>query len=222
MTERLKKLCAFLEKCQTFTDVGCDHGYCTQYMLRNGLCNRAIITDISVGSLSKAQRLLKKYIDAGVCTAVCCDGLEGVAFEKDNLTLIAGMGGEEILHIISSAYIPQSFVFQPMKNAPELRAFLLEKGCSIEYDGLFTETRGGLVKNYFVIKGKNRGGSAAYTPAQLAWGKDSIGTPELKALLEYTLQKNIDYSKNNLSPASRKEVEERTQSIREVLENEYR
>ncbi len=219
MTERLKKLCAFLDECDAFIDVGCDHGYCTQYMLENGLCRHAVIADVSPQSLSKAQRLLGAYVNSGVCTAVCCDGLEKVP--RDGLTLIAGMGGEEIIRILSSAYIPQSFVFQPMKNAPALRAFLLDNGCRLEYDGLFTETRGGTVKYYFVIKGTRRGGGAPYSPAQLAWGRHSLGTPELKNLLEYELEKLESYKNNGLSATSLGGVEERIKDIKGVLADEY-
>lgn len=220
MTERLKKLCALLSPCKIFADVGCDHGYCTRYMLSRGLCKSAVITDISAGSLSKAERLLENYIKSGVCRSVCCDGLSGVPEGTADQVLIAGMGGEEILKILREAYIPQSFVFQPMKNAPQLRQYLLERGCAIEYDGLFTETRGGLVKNYFVIKGTNSGGTHAYTRAQLAFGRDSLGTPQLAALIEYELKKNTAYASGELSPSSRAEVEARIAFLKEVLSGE--
>lgn len=220
MTERLKKLCALLDKCDRFVDVGCDHGYCTKYMLDSGLCNRAVIADVSAKSLSKAEKLLAEYVSAGRCASVCCDGLESID-RGDDLVLIAGMGGEEILKIIKSAYIPRSFVFQPMKNAPELREYLLESGCAIDYDGLFTETRAGLVKNYFAIKGRAGGKTARpYTAAELAYGRDSLGTPELEALLNYELTKNLAYAQGGLSPQSRAEVESRIQFIKGVLNGE--
>lgn len=220
MTERLKKLCALLGRCVVFADVGCDHGYCADYMLGSGLCKSAIITDISASSLSKAERLLKKYIAEGCCRSVCCDGLDGVAEGSADLVLIAGMGGEEILKILKQSYIPQSFVFQPMKNAAQLRAYLIENGCSITYDGLFTETRGGLIKHYFAIKGNRTGGTSAYSAAQLAYGRDSLGTAELEELLKYELNKNFTYAQGELSPSSRAEVEDRIKFIKGVLSGE--
>ena len=217
MTERMKKLCALLPACECFADVGCDHGYATRYMLKSGLCKRAVIADISAKSLSKAERLRETYIKKGVCRSVCCDGLEGIPSDCSDLTLIAGMGGEEILKILKNSYIPRACVFQPMKNAAELRGFLLESGCCIDYDGLFTETRGGLVKHYFAIRGRATGGTRPYSAAELAYGRDSLGTPELKELLGYELQKNRTYALKNLSPASRAELERRTAFIEEVL-----
>ena len=102
MTERLKKLCAQLVPCKRFIDVGCDHGYCTAYMFERRLCERAVIADVSAKSLSKAERLLSRYVSDGLCSAVCCDGLEGIAEEEGDLVLIAGMGGDEILKIIKN------------------------------------------------------------------------------------------------------------------------
>lgn len=220
MTGRLKKLCALLERCERFVDVGCDHGYCTKYMLESGLCNSAVISDVSAKSLSKAEKLLDKYIAAGICTPVCCDGLSDVE-PGDDFVLIAGMGGEEILKILKEAYIPRAFLFQPMKNARQLREFLLENGCSIEYDGIFAEKRAGAKKYYFAIKGRASGGHGnSYTPAQLAFGRDSLGTPELDELIKSELQKNLSYAEGNLSEASRREVEGRISFLKGVLNGE--
>ena len=96
--DRIKKLCTYLQPCNTFADVACDHGYCAEYMLKNGLCERAVISDISEKSLSKAETLLSVYIKNGRCCAACCDGLEGLDVNTDE-ALIAGIGGEEIVKI---------------------------------------------------------------------------------------------------------------------------
>ena len=86
--DRINKLCAYLEKCETFADIGCDHGYCTLYMLENNLCKRAVISDVSSKCLEKAERLLKDYIEEGRAASVCCFGLDEVD-ENIELTLIA-------------------------------------------------------------------------------------------------------------------------------------
>lgn len=89
---RIEELCAYLDKCRTLADVGCDHGYCTEFALDRGICDRAVIADISAKSLSKAQKLLAPYIEEGRVKSVCCDGLEGISADVDEV-LIAGMGG---------------------------------------------------------------------------------------------------------------------------------
>lgn len=220
MADRIQTICAHLSPCGTFADVGCDHGYCTQYMLTNGMCRSAIIADVSAKSIAKAERLLNDYIAYGVCKSVCCDGLEGIEEGSADLVLIAGMGGEEILKILKNAYIPRSFVFQPMKNAQKLRQYLLNSGCAITYDGIFSERRGAEQKYYFLMAGKSTGGSPSYSRAALAFGRDSLGTAQLKDFINRELEKNALYARGTLSPPSRETVERRTAFLKGVLNGE--
>ena len=76
--KRIDTLCSLLVKTDVFADVGCDHGYCSEYMLKNGLCEKAIFSDISKGSLAKAEELLAEYIEDGRAVSVLGDGFYGV------------------------------------------------------------------------------------------------------------------------------------------------
>ncbi|MCD7729284.1 MAG: class I SAM-dependent methyltransferase [Clostridia bacterium] len=210
--DRIKKLCSYLSPCTTFADIGCDHGYCTQYMLKNRLCGSAVISDVSAKSLSKAENLLKEYIQRGICRAVCCDGLTQIDVNCD-LVLIAGMGGEEVVKILRESFIPNRFVFQPMKNAEVLREYLIKSGCGIEHDGIFYSSG----KYYFVVKGARQGGTNSYSPAQLAFGRDSLGTAELKGYLSEELSKTEEYLLRELSPANRDIILKRKSFIQGVL-----
>ena len=86
--KRIDTLCSLLRKCESFADVGCDHGYIAEKMLESGKCNQVIISDISAPSLKKAEKLLKRYIDSGVARSVCTDGLNGIS--EVETVLIAG------------------------------------------------------------------------------------------------------------------------------------
>ncbi|MBR2623110.1 MAG: tRNA (adenine(22)-N(1))-methyltransferase TrmK [Clostridia bacterium] len=111
--KRIDTLCSLLVKAETFADVGCDHGYCSEYMLKNDLCERAILSDISKGSLAKAETLLAPYIRQGRATSVLGDGFLGVPKDVDEV-LIAGMGGSEIVSILSDekyGFMPKRFDF---------------------------------------------------------------------------------------------------------------
>ncbi len=127
---RIEELCALIEPCESFADVGCDHGYVARHVLNSGKCDNVLITDISAKCLAKAEKLLAKHIEAGKCRAVCCDGLKGVPTDTEQV-LIAGMGGDEIIQILSEGFVPEKFILQPMKNADKLRKFLLGKGCKL-------------------------------------------------------------------------------------------
>ncbi len=211
--DRIAKLCTYLERCNTFADVGCDHGYCTEYMLKCGLCKSAVISDISAKSLSKAERLLKDYVNVGCVTAVCCNGLEKISETCDEV-LIAGMGGEEIIEILKAAYIPRLFVFQPMKNVQKLREYLLSCGAQITVDEPFYDGK----KFYYVLKGY-RNGNCTYTQAELAFGKN-LKSAETKAYMHTELEKKRAYAKRNLSAEAREEINSEILFIEKVLENE--
>ena len=211
--DRIEKLCKYLTPCKTFADVGCDHGYCTHYMLKNDMCESAVISDVSQKCLSKAERLLNNYIADGRCKPVCCFGLDGIAGVE--LVLIAGMGGEEITEILKRAYVPENFVLQPMKNVVELREYLLANGAEITRDDVFES--GG--KYYFVICGKKSGNKCTYTPAQLRFGKGNL-SGALGGYLMEELAKKRSYLDRRLSETSRLQIIEDIKFIEGVLNGE--
>lgn len=212
--ERIAKICSYIEKSKTFADVGCDHGYCAQFAIEQGLCEKAYITDISAKSLAKAEKLLAKHIESGTCIPVCCDGLEGL--EKDcEQVLIAGMGGEEILKILRQGFIPEKFIFQPMKNAPELRAFLIESGCKITADDIFYDG-----KYYFIIKGERVGGTSAYTQNELLFGRDSLKNPVVKGYAFAEAEKKMTYLNSTMSDRTRQNIQKQYEIYIGVAKND--
>lgn len=212
--DRIEKLCSYLKKCNTFADVGCDHGYCTKYMLSNNLCGRAFVTDISAQCLKKAEKLLERYIKKGIVTPVCCNGLEGI----DPLTeqvLIAGMGGEEIISIMERSFIPVNFVLQPMKNVRAVREYLLLHGARIGVDNVFES--GG--KYYFVLCGSREGGANSYNKAQLEFGKGDV-KGALGAYLREEIEKKRGYLARDLNAQSRREILEQVEFMERILNDE--
>lgn len=186
--DRVDKLCAYLDECQTLADVGCDHGYCTLVAFKSGKCKSAIVSDVSAKCLAKAEALLSAYISSGKCRAVVCDGLKQIP-ENIEQVLIAGMGGEEIIKILKEGFVPRKFVLQPMKNADKLRSFLIESYCKIIRDDLFFDGK----LYYFVIKGERQecgqGVKEQYSELQLKFGRDSLTNPLLKSYAAGELKK---------------------------------
>jgi len=207
--DRITKLCSYLDKCVSFADIGCDHGYCTLYMLENKLCERAYIADVSEKCLAKAEALLSGYIKEGTAVSVCCDGLEKIPADCGQV-LIAGMGGEEILKILKNSFIPKKFVFQPMKNSRALREYLLKNGAEIAYDGIFKSGK----KFYTVIKGAKSGKTAFYTEAELEYGK---GQGDAKEFFRTELEKKYSYFERTKDGQSRERILHNINLLKEVL-----
>ena len=198
-SKRIDVLCSLLTAAETFADVGCDHGYCSEYMLSKGLCKKAILSDISKGSLAKAERLLAEYIQNGKAVSVLGDGFYGVPSNTDEV-LIAGMGGSEIVDILSDkkyGFIPKRFVFQPMHDAEKLRRYILDNGGYIERDFTFED-----VKFYDVIVGGKAEDKTTepYTDAEYEYGRENLQTMP-KAFIQRTQKqlKNTNAQKRKLN-----------------------
>ncbi len=212
MAGRIETICSELSEARVFADVGCDHGYMAKYMLERGLCERAYISDVSAKSLKKAELLLKDEIARGRCFPVVADGMKGLP-ERCDLLLIAGLGGEEIVRILEEGYLPQKFLFQPMKNPEKLRAYLSAKGAKIERDDTF-----GTGYFYDLIKGESRGGRR-YTEREILWGRDNLASPQepFYRKLKAEKQKILSYLERDLSETSRDELKKRRDALEEVL-----
>lgn len=223
--KRIDTLCSLLVAADTFADVGCDHGYCSEYMLKNGLCKRAILSDISKGSLAKAESLLAPYIRGGIAVSVLGDGFKGVPKDTDEV-LIAGMGGSEIVSILSDnefGFIPKRFVFQPMHDTEKLRRYLVEKGGYIERDFTFEDG-----KFYDVLVGHRADGTdekQLYTDGEFAFGKENLTTmPAAFVKRMKKLLGNIEkyLAQPNLQTESRIELENRKRQLQGVLNGEIK
>lgn len=212
--DRIKTICSYIDKSETFADVGCDHGYCAQYVLKKGLCKKVYITDVSAKCLAKAEKLLSQYIERGVCEAVCCDGLTGLD-EECGQVLIAGMGGEEILKILRQSFIPRKFIFQPMRNVPELRAYLIENGCKITADDIFYDGR-----YYFIIKGEREDGTEKYSENELLFGRDSLNNPLIKSYAKAEADKKKAYLQSSMSDITRQNIDNQYRIYLKIAEND--
>ncbi len=220
--KRIDTLCAHLRKVQSFADVGCDHGYCTEYMLKNGLCERAIFSDVSKGSLAKAEKLLAPYVLEGRAQGVLGDGFFGVPSDTEEV-LIAGMGGSEILSILTDAghgFLPKYFVFQPMHDGEKLRRYLVAQGATLDRDYTFFDG-----KFYDVIVGRATGEGSEYSEAAYEFGKENLERmPE--AFVQRTKKQlaNLDkyLAREGLQEESRQELIERKARLQGVLKGEIK
>ena len=228
--KRIDTLCSLLIPCKSFADVGCDHGYCSEYMLENGLCERAILSDVSKGSLAKAESLLADYVQAGKAISVLGDGFFGVPKDTEQV-LIAGMGGSEIIHILSHekfGFMPKRFVFQPMHDSEKLRRYILTNGGYIERDFTFFDGKyyevivGGLAQEAGQVRDEI---SRPYTDAEYEFGRENLACmSEAFCSRMQKLIKNLDryLSEPSLSEDSRAELQQRKQRLQGVLQGEIK
>ncbi len=225
-SKRIDILCSHLCKVKSFADVGCDHGYCTEYMLKNSLCERAIFSDVSRGSLAKAEGLLRPFVEGGKATPALGDGFYAVPKDTEQV-LIAGMGGSEIVDILSDekyGFMPRLFVFQPMHDSEKLRRYILANGGYLERDYTFEDG-----KYYDVLVGGRAeyGGQVRveYTDAEYEFGRENL-TLTVPAFIARTKKqlRNIDQylTQPNLQEESRRQLLDRKERLQGVLNGEIK
>lgn len=133
---RLKKCGEFVRQGVRLADIGTDHGYLPIALLQNGKVTFATACDINKDPLDSAVRNAQKYGEAHRMRFVLSDGLHGLNEKDADDIVIAGMGGELILRIISEAEWLKSkdkhLVVQPMTTAAQLRCGLSALGFEIE------------------------------------------------------------------------------------------
>ena len=214
MTKRLTKIFEQLPTCNTFADVGCDHGYLAKAMIQSGKCKRVIISDISAPCLQKAKDLLSEELQSGVATAVVSNGFQNVP--PCDLALIAGMGGEEIASILQDAVeLPNALVLQPMKNSPKVRSLLISLGYAIKKD--FTFKCGKIFYDLIVCeKGKD-----FLTEEEVEFGRTNIKEKpsDFVDYLKLKIKNLISFSQSeNLGENTRTEMKKQVERLKKYVD----
>lgn len=112
-------------------DVGTDHGYLACYLAAEGISPKAFASDLNPGPLSHAEEEICKNGLQGKVVPVLSDGVQKLPLEEIDDIIIAGMGGDLILSIISDPRLCDShyrLILQPMTKANVLRRGLYRLG----------------------------------------------------------------------------------------------
>ena len=128
---RLHRLAQLVPDGCRLTDVGTDHGYLPVSLLQQGRIAAAIASDIGAEPLEHARRTAEEYGVTGISFRLCA-GLSAVAPEETDVIVIAGMGGETIITILSDAPWTKDgrhrLLLQPMTKGEILRHWLTDNG----------------------------------------------------------------------------------------------
>jgi len=179
LSGRLKALADFIDPGARAADIGTDHGYLPIWLLQNGRCKRVIAADVNEGPLAAAARSAE---EAGLRTQMDLrlgDGLTVLTPGEVDTVVIAGMGGETILNMLTQApwavHPDISLILQPQSKLPELLCGLHEMGCMVEKAKL-AEERGRI---YLVIQAAQGpsdapNGAGCYVPKALQTARDPL------------------------------------------------
>lgn len=117
-------------------DVGSDHGYLAVRCLEEDIARSAICTEIHKAPAQRSANALEEAGFADRSEVYVTDGLKGISLCKGDIVVIAGMGGLNIIDIMSRAFSdnPKNvlekvvFVIQPQKSNEIVRNYLAKAG----------------------------------------------------------------------------------------------
>ena len=116
-------------------DIGTDHGYLGIHLLQAGISPHVIACDLRKGPLENARRNARQFGAQDAMEFRLSDGLEKIAPEEIDCAVLAGMGGDLIVRILSAcswrAREGLTLVLQPQSAGNVLRRWLYSEGLEL-------------------------------------------------------------------------------------------
>ncbi len=223
---RLECIKSMVLKCGVAADIGTDHGYVAEMLLRDNTCEKVIATDLNEGPLNRAIEYLTSADLESRCDFRLGSGLTVLNENEADALIIAGMGGELIADIIETskniALRSSQLILQPMTTADRLRRYLYENGFRIIDENIVKE----LHHYYFIIKAVSGNAGVEneiyYEISKILLDKkEPLMTEYLKKILD--INENIIRSieKNNNSDYNEKidTLRKKNSKIKELMKN---
>lgn len=143
LSDRLNTVLNLIIPCDCVADVGCDHGFISIEMINRGIAGHVIAMDVRSGPLSRAQEHieqsnLQKKIDTRLS-----DGVDKLENNEASAVVIAGMGGNLVIHILSDGMDKisgmEQCILQPQSEIEKVRKFLRDNDFKIVAEDMILE-----------------------------------------------------------------------------------
>lgn len=141
ITPRLECILKYVRG-RTVADIGTDHAYIPIRLIQDKIADKVIASDIKQGPVNAAKRHIEKYSLSDKIDVRLGSGLSPLEEDEADEIIIAGMGGEMIIKILSedeNKAKKARLILQPMNSQYDLRKFLHQNGYEIEFEDLATE-----------------------------------------------------------------------------------
>ena len=129
VSNRLKFIASLCNKCNTFADIGTDHGYVPYLMLKDNKAKKIIATDVRIKPINTAKANLSKFDQKRLDFRVG-DGLSVIDYDEAEGICICGMGYDLIKNILSNIelYNFRYLIVSPHTKQKEFEKFIIKKG----------------------------------------------------------------------------------------------
>lgn len=157
LSERLQAVADMVAEGSRVADIGCDHGYTSIYLVKEGKCPHIIAMDVKKGPLERVKANISKYLVSDYIEVRLSDGTDALQEQEADTLLISGMGGRLTIGILKRTFarLGKDFalVLQPQSEIFLVRAFLREEGIKIIDEAMVFDQG----KYYQVIKACREG-----------------------------------------------------------------
>ncbi len=152
LSDRMQALTDMVTPGTVITDVGCDHGFVSVYLVQKGISPRVIAMDVRSGPLERAKEHIREYGLQDKIETRLSDGLQKLNTGEAAGMICAGMGGPLMEKILTEGKAQarsfKELILQPQSEIPHFREFLMEEGYLLLDENIIYEEG----KYYFMMK----------------------------------------------------------------------
>lgn len=140
LSVRMEAVAGLISASGVLADVGTDHGYIPIAMVQRKKVKKAIAMDLRVGPLDRAKKHIAEYGLEDWIETRLSDGVAALTPGEADSIVVAGMGGELVMHILSDGEAvcrsAKELILQPQSELAEVRRYLAEKGYRIRQEDM--------------------------------------------------------------------------------------
>lgn len=143
LSTRMEAVAKMVTKNNRVCDVGCDHGYISIYLVKNGISPYVYAMDVNEGPLERAREHILQYGYEKQIETILSDGLVSLSDRESDALICAGMGGKLVIKILTEGMEKvrkmKELILQPQSDIHLVRAFLREQGFYIDREDMVYE-----------------------------------------------------------------------------------
>ena len=209
LSARLEAVVGMVTKGNRVCDVGCDHGYISIYLVKNGISPKVYAMDVNEGPLLRAKEHIRDYGYEEKIETILSDGLISLEDRESDALVCAGMGGRLVIKILTEGMEKvqkmKELILQPQSEIHLVRAFLRKQGFYIDKEDMVYEDGKYYPMMHVLVK------TDKYNEENLLF--DKFG-PNLLSKKHPVLKEYLCYTKNTLDEIEKKlKAEEQTDKI---------
>ena len=139
----MKAVASMVTAGYTLCDVGTDHGYVPIALVQGNIIQKAIAVDINKGPLERANEHIRANGLTEKITTRLSNGLEAIHDGEVDSIVIAGMGGELVIHILTAGETvcrsAKELILQPQSEVSKVREYVRNTGYKIVDEDMILE-----------------------------------------------------------------------------------